>query len=440
MNLRPIRRGIVALALLLAPATAFAQGAPVYQSGTIAPHRLLKAAGNGMQMDAGGTTGDANGRGVAPFSVSDALGTGLCFNSAATSGQYNGLCVGHDSSGNGLITLDSFGGLVDKALKFRINGTEYDFPASGAGSGDVVGPNSSTVNHIAFFNNTTGTLLKDNSWLDNGTRLLAPSGRTITLQGAGVFQVHGTDGVSMFAIPGYPDTLNFQAQVGALPSTDTTNVQIFPPALGEQAYLSVANSVAAPAEERVLLGYNGTGSYVLQALATGGGTSRPICVGDGLGASTLCFQPRSGGGKPFVQLGTEVPLVGGTASLGDQELLKLDSNTDLVVASGGNIGKIIFNKHLNHSGSAPTLSSCGGGTPTLTVATDVKGYVTAGTGSVTACTVTYNAAYDTAPVVVITGLGTGSTILSLSASTTTGFTVAASASIEGQSFTYHVIE
>ena len=155
-----IGRAIFALALCAAPLSVWAQSTPVYQSVLMtSPHDLAKITRNGQIQDAGGVLGDSSGRGVNPFAVQDNLGLGECSNSAVTSGQYYALCFGHDASGNGLVTLDSFGGLGTKALNFRINGTTYPFP--GTGNGNVLGPNSTTVGDFAVWNNTGGTLLKD---------------------------------------------------------------------------------------------------------------------------------------------------------------------------------------------------------------------------------------------------------------------------------------
>lgn len=156
-----VRRGVAALALLLAPALAYGQGAPVYQSGSITPGHLSKFWNSGLIGDVGGIYGDANGNGVAPFAVKDNNGPGVCSNTAATGGQYNALCFGHDSSGNGLITLDSYGGLTNKTAYFRKNGQNYEIPFT---TGGAVGPGTTVVPHLPVWNNTNGTLLADSGY------------------------------------------------------------------------------------------------------------------------------------------------------------------------------------------------------------------------------------------------------------------------------------
>lgn len=155
-------RLLAALALLLVPGIAFAQSTPVFQSGTMALARdLAMITRNGQIQDGAknGVLGDAEGLGVNPFAVTDSLRAGICSNSASTGGQYNALCIGHDTSGNGLITLDSYGGLADKDFRFRINGSTYSFP--GNGQGNVLGPVSTKIGNTVKWNNTGGTLVAD---------------------------------------------------------------------------------------------------------------------------------------------------------------------------------------------------------------------------------------------------------------------------------------
>lgn len=160
MNLR-IRRGVVALALVLAPAVAWGQGAPVFQSGSITPNHLSKFWNSGLIGDVGGIYGDANGNGVAPFAIRDNNGLGLCTDTGVTGGQYSSFCIGHDANGNALLTQDSYGGLTNKTAYFRLNGTSYEIPFT---TGGALGPATTTVFHLPSWNNTTGTLLNDSGY------------------------------------------------------------------------------------------------------------------------------------------------------------------------------------------------------------------------------------------------------------------------------------
>lgn len=422
MNLCSAWRGVAVLALLLAPSLVLAQGVPLHQSGTVTPHHLLKSAGNGLQRDVGSVTGDTQGRGVSPFAITDSLGTGLCVNSAVTSGQYNGLCWGHDADGNGLITLDSFGGLADKALKFRINGNEYDFPSAGAGNGDVVGPNSSTVGNLAFYNSTNGKVLKDDGWTWDGDRIKGPTDKSITLQGAGVFQPGGTLGPYLFNDTA-ADTMSVIAQIGALPSGNATNFQIYPPQPGDKAYLNITAKASGGGEERLIVGTEGSGShYVFSQVYTGTGVCANVDFLDGGLVPWFTLVCSAGADPPAVQLGNEVPLLGATAASGSQSLMVLDSALAMQLGQGSAITAIAANKHLTSVGSSPSLSSCGT-TPAIASATDTKGTITIGTGGPTSCTVTFAAAYDSAPVVQLTGVGSGGTIFSVSSKSATNFVI-----------------
>jgi len=154
---------LAVLALCSAPLVAQGQSVPVFQSGSLATSGgLSKFFRNGTIGDVGGVLGDVNGRGVTPFAIGDSLGLGLCANTAATGGNYRAFCLGHDASGNALLTVDSFG-LSQADLHIRLNGTTYAWP--GSSNGSVVGPLSSTTNHVALFADTGGQLLKDGGQL-----------------------------------------------------------------------------------------------------------------------------------------------------------------------------------------------------------------------------------------------------------------------------------
>lgn len=235
MNHRTIGRGAVALALLLAPGAALAQGQPMYQSGTVTPNHLLKSAGNGQQMDAGGTAGDANGKGVSPFSITDSLGLGLCSNSAATGGQHYEFCLGHDSSGNALLSVSANGGAAERTAYLVKNGASYEIPFVGQGSGNMVGPNSSTVDNLACFNNVSGTLTKvcdTTSSRFKGTTALSGL-QTVNTPTTGRFggyaqnliTVNDTAHTTEVVAPYAPPIIGFETDLvtGGLTNSDTTH-------------------------------------------------------------------------------------------------------------------------------------------------------------------------------------------------------------------------
>lgn len=102
--------------------------------------------------------------------------------------------------------------------------------------------------------------------------------------------------------------------------------------------------------------------------------------------------------------------------------------------------QILGNGHLfSTQTTPPTVSSCGTSPSVAAGSTDTKGVVNVGSGATTSCTVTFNTAYATPPVVVLEAQG--STPLGDSVTTTTaGFTATFTASLGSGSFDYMVIQ
>lgn len=151
-------RKLFLAALSLLWATAAVAQSPVRQSGTVTPRHVAVWSTTGVIQD-GGTAAN-------PFLTSlgvVANGPGICQNSAATTGPYNRLCLSVSTASAAQITLDAIGGAVAQDFQIVLNGTTYTFPFSGSGSGNVVGPNSSTINGFAAFNSTNGQLLKQST-------------------------------------------------------------------------------------------------------------------------------------------------------------------------------------------------------------------------------------------------------------------------------------
>lgn len=90
---------------------------------------------------------------------------------------------------------------------------------------------------------------------------------------------------------------------------------------------------------------------------------------------------------------------------------------------------------LSGAGSTPTLSACGTGPTFAGVASDTAGRVTVGTGPPTACTLTFGAAFATAPICVITPVGATQQPY-VSAQSTTAITWTWGAATAGQQFNY----
>src|SRR6185312_14633157 len=105
----------------------------------------------------------ARGSGTAPYVGSGGgyLGSRFCMYDAPPANATGGhqLCLHPDVTGGyGLLSFNAFGSASSIPFKMNVNGTLLEFPFSTTG---VVGPSSSTVNDVACWNNTSGTLLKD---------------------------------------------------------------------------------------------------------------------------------------------------------------------------------------------------------------------------------------------------------------------------------------
>lgn len=114
--------------------------------------------------------------------------------------------------------------------------------ASGSGSGNVTGPASSTVGHVAMFNNTTGTLLEDSGLTlsgtntgdqtsvtgNAGTATKLATGRTIAITGDVTYTSPSFDGSANVTAAGTVTKINGTAlsglATGILKNTTTTGV------------------------------------------------------------------------------------------------------------------------------------------------------------------------------------------------------------------------
>jgi len=189
MNLlRYLGRGVLAAALGAAVAVpAYAQRVPAYQDGSdLVPGDALKFLTNGRYGKAGGLAGDAQGKGLNPFSITDLNALGLSTNSAATTGAYNALGLGHDTSGNPLLSWASYGEAA-KALQVTADGTTIatanatgwallgtptaPTPSGGAGSTQVA-----TVGYVA--SSVGAASVAALPWVSTDTALAALSGAT----------------------------------------------------------------------------------------------------------------------------------------------------------------------------------------------------------------------------------------------------------------------
>lgn len=230
-----IRRLLLSIALVLAPHFALAQSA-ILQGGPWTPGHAPMYVGQGYSQtivqDSGAAKGGAVGLGLSELLLQQRgtgtppyanVGTGPYYTNSCdydapitSAGGYHYLCFGPNSSGGGMIAYGAVGAASPLPLYFVLNGVTYQFPGGGAGSGNVVGPNSSTQNDIATFNNTAGTLLKD-------------SGISLASQSANLFlgTPSGGSGVPSFR---------------GIASADLTTALASPPAIGGSAPAAITGT------------------------------------------------------------------------------------------------------------------------------------------------------------------------------------------------------
>jgi hypothetical protein len=171
-----LKRLLISLLVALIPAQGWGQSlqqggqwraghVPMYsQSGGSTPivQDTGGAGGGGLGVGLSELGITARGTGTAPFAGQGTgqFGTVFQIQDAPTTNAtgYHALSFSANAQGGGLIAYNAYGGASPLNLNMDINGTTYQFPFVLSG---VVGPNSSTVGHLACWNNTSGTLLSD---------------------------------------------------------------------------------------------------------------------------------------------------------------------------------------------------------------------------------------------------------------------------------------
>lgn len=149
-------RGAAFLALLLWAVPGFAQS-PLW-SGSYTTGHFVKQLSPGVLGDSGPAAGGGPNGGLTELGITN-TGTPLCVTDGPITGPYHQLCLGANASGSAVISSNAYLGASALPLQVIVNGTSYPFP--GTGTGNVMGPNSSTLGHLAAFNNGLGTLLSD---------------------------------------------------------------------------------------------------------------------------------------------------------------------------------------------------------------------------------------------------------------------------------------
>lgn len=103
--------------------------------------------------------------------------------------------------------------------------------------------------------------------------------------------------------------------------------------------------------------------------------------------------------------GGEVWITGGSSTAGGpggQIVISAGSGTgggDIVMSVGGTTGQLVMNGHIQGGGFYPTVSSCGGGSPSIS-GSDTAGKINVGTSTST-CTVNFGSAWPSAPICVV---------------------------------------
>lgn len=254
-------RPLAALLAFLVAAPAFGQ-TPIMQSGKISPGHIPVFQTNGVASDGGGAAA-GNVREVGITNT----GLPLCINSAPVSspGGYYQDCWGASASGSGLLTHNAYGGASQTPFNFNINGNNYAFP--GNGNGNIMGPNASTLNTVATWNNTGGTLLKDTGAVVAGvTSGMGVTGPTAWDSGTTIY-----DGFRI-SVNGYPVSSEFgnnainltQAIVGAVnvPSNATNG-------FSAASYGVAGYGVSSSANEGAVGTFGFGGSHATNAEAWG---------------------------------------------------------------------------------------------------------------------------------------------------------------------------
>jgi hypothetical protein len=171
-----MRFWFITLGVFLWANSAFSQ-ATVLQGGAWTPGLSPMYSGSGgsqpvVQQSAGAGGGAQSikemsivkrGSGTAPYvgGAGGYLGAAYCMYDAPIANATGGhqLCFDPNATGGfGLLSFNAFGGASPLPFKMVINGAAVEFPFVTSG---VIGPGSSTVNDLACWNNTSGTLLKD---------------------------------------------------------------------------------------------------------------------------------------------------------------------------------------------------------------------------------------------------------------------------------------
>lgn len=204
-----------------------AQAQSIQQSGTVTPGHPSVWVGSGVQKDAGAATNGlitnlglfANGG--LPYCITASTISRANFNPASS--PYTQLCLTATQGTTGGITLNSYNGAANDGFLININGTNYSFPASGSGTGNVTGPNSSTVGDLALFNAVNGQLLSDGGKLAAVSIVSQGADPTCAADSSAAFSTAAALGGNWYVPPGNYCLNNVEVDVNGTTFTGIAN-------------------------------------------------------------------------------------------------------------------------------------------------------------------------------------------------------------------------
>lgn len=445
---------LLALLMVTTPlgTVACAQGT-IRQDGAVTAFHLPAWSGSGVQIDAGkvGTPyinalGLFNGANC-PFGVSSQTAPG------SNTGLYSQLSICQTPTTTTFV-VQGMNGQATPNVFFKIGNTLYPFPAGGGGGGGgtVTGPGTTIVGDIACWNSTNGILLSDCGPLGTAAaKNIGTSGATVPLLSASNF---------WGAIQQYC----FSPLAGCVGPRMGNILDLVGPNQGENNQIDV-------------FAYNGFSQYMIERWDFNSGTGMFQAVGSGeviggYGAAALDGTPGGGGvGDPadaFVGfatteaqtvthngmgvdleftpntttaltrgLGVSVGGLGGVTIGGSGWAASVSGPTDLGTGTLNAASDLSTQGHFRSGGTHPAVSSCGGGSPSVT-GTDNAGKVATGSGTVNSCTVTFSQTFPGTVICQVQTLNNASPVSFVSSGpsgTPTVMVVGFSASLNG-SFSY----